>query len=997
MANRLALIVSVALASLGAARGISAPLDFDQTVAPLLTRHCLDCHSGSKPKGKLDLTSKKTTFAGGKNGPSVVPGKPDASLLWNRVKDGEMPPKKKLTAEEQKLLHAWIAAGAAWGSDPIDPFRVTTEKRAGYDWWSLRPLNSAQAPVVKETNDTRNVVDAFVRARLETRGLRPSPEADRRTLIRRLSFDLLGLPPTPTEVERFVRDPDEQAYEKLVDRYLASPHYGERWARHWLDVVRYGESNGYERDLPRPNAWPYRDWVVQALNHDMPYDAFVRWQIAGDVLRPDDPESLIATGFLVAGPHDTVLPASDKMRQAMQQDEMEDVLATVGQAFLGLTVNCARCHDHKFDPISQRDYYRLVAALGGVQHGERELKVADGSELAGLRKRVDALVAQLAAIDEPVREAILAERAKSQDKPTAPRPLAQWDFTVDLRDRTGGLNGTAFGEARTGRDGLALDGRTGYVATEPLKQDLTAKTLEAWVRLTNLSQRGGGVIGVQTRDGVLFDALVFGEQEPGRWMAGSNFFKRTESFQGPTEATPDRELLHVAIAYHADGTVAAFRNGKPYGRPYKSPGPVTFKAGEAQVIFGVRHLPAGGNKMLAGLVTRARLYDRALSGEEIAASAGVANATVAEADIVARLDAGQRSRREQVRAELARTDAARAKLEASLVTKVYAVVPQQPGPTHVLIRGNVAELGEPVRPGGIAALPGADWHLPADTPESERRRRLAEWLTDAASPLLARVIVNRVWHYHFGLGLVDTPNDFGFNGGRPSHPELLDWLASEFVRQRWSLKALHRTLVLSATYRQASRPRPEAARVDAGNRLLWCRSPQRLEAETVRDAMLVASGSLDRTVGGRGYQDFKSYFFKGTQFYDPVAQVGPEFHRRSLYRMWARSGRNPFLDTFDCPDPSTTTPRRAVTTTPLQALTLLNNALVLDASDAFAERLRREAGGDIDRQIGRAYEIAYGRPPEAAETALVKPFVTRHGLAALCRVIFNSNEFIYVD
>ncbi len=976
-----------------------ADTDFDKNVAPLLTRHCLDCHSGPKPKGKLDLTGRKATFAGGKAGPSVVIGKPDDSPLWQRVEADEMPPRKPLSAAEKKLLKEWIAAGAVWGSDPIDPFRITTDKRAGYDWWSLRPVARPSLPTVKDGAWPRNAIDRFVLAGLEAKGLKPAPEASRRVLIRRLSFDLIGLPPAPSEVEAFVNDADPRAYEKLVDRLLRSPHYGERWARHWLDVVRFGESDGFEHDRERPHAWPYRDWVIQALNDDMPYDDFVRLQLAGDVLRPNDVSAIKATGFLVAGAHDTVFPASDKMRAAMRQDELEDVVATVGQTFLGLTVHCARCHDHKFDPIAQKDYYRVASALSGAGHGERELKPGDGNrELAKLRERINMLENDVAAIDAPIKRLLLAERRKGDPEPAVVKPLAEWDFRGDLKDRVGALHGTRFGAAKIDKDGLRLDGTTAFVATEPLKKELKEKTLEAWVRLANVNQRGAGVIGVQTPDGMAFDTIVFGELEEGRWMAGSEFHRRSRSFGGPAESKAD-EAIHVALTYAADGTVSAYRDGRAYGKPYKSGGLATFKSGEARIIFGVRHEPAGGNKMLAGTIVRARLYDRALAADEVAASAGVAGDFVAEADVLARLDADGRARRATLSAERTRVSAEWAALHARYTTKVYAVVPHQPGATRLLVRGNVGEPAEVVAPGGIPSLAGldADFGLKPDAPEGERRRRLAEWITHEKNPLFRRVMANRLWHHHFGAGLMETTSDFGFNGGRPSHPALLDWLAAELAEQNGSLKALHRVIVLSATYRQESRPNDAALVFDAGNRLVWRHAPQRLEAEAVRDALLAVSGRLDATVGGKGYQDFKARFFGNTQFYDSVEQDGPAFYRRTLYRTWARGGRSPFLDTFDCPDPSTTTPRRAVTTTPLQALALLNNAFVLHMADQFAARVKAEAGEDGNKQIGRAFALAYGRPPSAKEVERVQPFVAKHGLAALSRVLFNSNEFIYVD
>ncbi len=964
--------------------------DFDREIAPLLARRCLACHSGAKPKGSLDLSHRKPALA------AVVPGKPNDSTLWQRIRDDEMPPKKPLPADERALLRAWIAAGARWGSDPIDPFRITTASRAGYDWWSLQPLVPITPPAVRDARWAYTPIDRFVLAKLETRGLSPSPPVDRRTLIRRLTFDLTGLPPSPDEVSAFLADVQPDANERLVDRLLASPAYGERWGRHWLDVVRFGESGGFERDLPRFNAWPYRDWVVRAINRDMPYDEFVRLQLAGDVLRPGDPDALAATGFLVAGAHDIVVPASDAMKESMRQDELEDVVSTVGQTFLGMTVHCARCHEHKFDPISQKDYYRLSSALGGVGHGEQPwLPKADTARIDTVARRLEHVQEEIAGIEEPVRRILLAERSKV--KIIGPRPLAEWDFSAGLNDRLGGLHGKRRGSARQDAGGLTVDGKAAFVVTAPLSKDLCEKTLEAWVRLDNLGQRGGGVISVQTIGGREFEAIVFGEQEPGRWMAGSDFFLRTRSFNGPIEKEANRRFVHVTVVYDADGTIRAYRDGTPYGKSYRTTAPVTFRAGKAQVLFGLRHGEPGDNRLLTGQVRLARLYDRALSPAEIAASAGMT--PVGTEDILPRLTVEDRDRHRRLIDERERRTRERERLQQAGGSKVYAILPAQPAPTRLLLRGNVTSPAEVVAPEVVSALAErvSATRLTPDAPEGQRRLALARWITDANNPLFARVIVNRLWQYHFGVGLVDTASDFGFNGARPSHPELLDFLAGEMIHRGWSMKAMHRLIVLSAVYRQSSRQRSDAVKVDADNRLLWRKSPGRLEAEAVRDAMLAAAGRLDRRLGGPSYLDFRTYFFKGTQFYDPLEQVGPGFTRRSLYRMGARGGRSPFLDTFDCPDPSTTTPRRAVTTTPLQALALLNNAMVLHLAEQFARRLRQESGDDVAAQVRRAYELAYARPADGRELAVVVPFVRRHGLEAFCRVVFNSNEFVQVD
>jgi hypothetical protein len=973
---------------------------FDERVAPILVRRCLDCHSGPKPKGELDLTRQKSALTGGKRGAAVVPNKLDKSLLWDYVARDKMPPKKPLPDAEKAILKEWITSGADWGTDPVDAFRTTTETRAGYDWWSLRPLPRPTVPAVKHEAWPRNTIDLFVLHRLESKNLLPSAEADRRTLLRRLSFDITGLPPSPEQVAAFVADRAPDAYERQVDRLLASPAYGVRWARHWLDVARFGESNGFEYDELRPGAWPYRDWVVDALNRDMPFDEFARLQLAGDVLRPDDAAAVTATGFLVAGAYDTVgqQQQSAIMRRVVRQDELEDLVGTVGQAFLGLTVNCARCHDHKFDPVRQSEYYRLTSALDGVRHGEQEIGHMTPAAKA-IQARVKKLEADIAALEAPIRQRILDERGRRTPKP--PPPIARWNFTRDFQDSVGKLHAMPRGPVQRTEDGAILDGKTAFVGTVPLQKDLKAKTLEAWVRLKELKQRGGGIMSVQTRSGAIFDGIVFGEREPGRWLPGSDGFQRTRDVDGAAEEEADRKFVHVAITYAEDGTITTYRNGKPYGKAYKTSGVVTFKAGECDVIFGLRHSPVGGNRLLSGTIREARLYDRALAAAEVAASAATPDVATAE-DIAAQFNTEERARYEKLRAEAAEQ---RARFAATSL-RTYAVAARAPdAPAKLLIRGNPEQPGDTVTAGGVTAVPGPTAHfgLVADAPEGERRKRLAQWITDRRNPLFARVIVNRLWHHHFGVGIVDTPNDFGFNGGRPSHPELLDWLASEFIDQNYSLKRLHRTIVLSATYRQSSKiadaKSGNAQAIDAGNRLLWRKSPQRLEAETVRDAMLAVSGRMNLRSGGPGFREFKIDQAPGTRavHFTALEPVGSEFERRTLYRTWVRGSRNGLLEVFDCPDPSTTTPRRAVTTTPLQALAMMNNVLVLRLSAHLADRVEREAGKDVGAQVAYAYRLAYGRTPEATEAKLAAVVVREHGLTALARAIFNSNEFLYVD
>jgi Protein of unknown function (DUF1553)/Protein of unknown function (DUF1549)/Concanavalin A-like lectin/glucanases superfamily/Planctomycete cytochrome C len=970
----------------------AAPPDFDRQVAPLLARRCLDCHSGADAKAKLDLSRKASAAE------QVVPGKSTESELWKRVSADEMPPKKPLTAEEKAILKSWIDGGAAWGTDPIDPFATSNEHRAGRDWWALREIRNA------EFGMRNSSIDGFVRAKLESKGLKPSPQADPRTLVRRLSFDLLGLPPTAEEIDAFAKDPSDAAYAKLVEKMLASPHFGERWARHWLDLVRYGESDSFERNEPRPNAWHYRDWVIRSLNADMPFDRFAKLQLAGDVLEPDNPDAVKATGFLVAGIHNTVLGSNKIANEIARQDELEDLLAAVGQTFLGLTVQCARCHDHKFDPVTQTDYYRLAAALGGVHHSERTVDTMENQKRRrDLAARMELIGKRQSELESQGRTRAVAKRGNGKTA-TPVTPIARWSFDTDLRDSIGELHVELKAGAKLANGRLVVDGKQAHAITAPLKRDLSEKTLEAWVVLPTLAQGGGGVITVESLDGTVFDSIVFAERQPKKWVPGSNGFVRTRDLNGEPESKAN-EPIHVALSYARDGRIALYRNGTLYGESYKATHLIGFKAGEAHVAFGLRH-KNGGKPFLAGEINEARLYDKALSQSEIAESfkAGPTALGVSLDELLAELTAAERTERSNIVAEQKRIRAEQAKIAPP--TPIYAVNSKAVPKTHILSRGSVEKPKTEVTPGGVAAVPGAaDFGLPGDAPEGVRRAKLAEWIARKENPLFARVIVNRLWYHHFGVGLVETPSDFGFNGGRPSHPELLDWLANELIRSNWSLKHVHRLILRSATYRQSSRnPKSEIRNpksIDADNRLLWRKSPSRLDAESIRDAILTASGQLNPAMGGPPFHDVRIYGDKGTKYYEPIDPVGAEFNRRTIYRFSPRGERSALLETFDCPEPSALTPRRQVTTTPLQALALWNNAFVLRMSGHFADRIETECAkaGDASAatKVMLAYRFALARSPSEAETKLGVEFVAVHGLKAFGRVLFNCNEFVVIE
>jgi hypothetical protein len=977
----------------------AAEPDFEKEIAPLLAIKCLECHSGNEPKGGLDLATQTGVKKGGESGVAVQAGKPDVSILWQRIRDNEMPPKHPLTDDEKELFRTWITSGAKWRGGNIDRLKYTSNSRAGYDWWSLQSVQDVAPPLLGDTDWPRNGIDHFVLKRLQENQLTPSAQATPRAQIRRLYFDLIGLPPEPEVIAAFVAAPTDEAYLKIVNDLLASHRYGERWARHWLDVVRFGESDGFERNGARLNSWYYRDWVINALNNDMPYDEFVRMQLIGDLLKPG-PEGAASTGFLVAGIHNTVVGGSERMKKLAKQDELEEVIAAVGQTFLGLTVNCARCHDHKFDPIKQTEYYQLISTIAGMNHGQRVERTAEEAEkVRRLTTELSAASKKLAVFDGKVRDEILAAREKGTIKrATPPKPFAQWNFDGDLKDSIGSLHGKFVGSAKLENGALVVDGKS-YVQTAVVPIELKEKTLEAWAQVDTLDQRGGGAISLESPNGGIFDAIVYGEREKRQWMAGSNGFVRTESFNGPEEVDAANRIVHFAIVYQADGTITGYRDGQPYGSSIRKAGLQTFAANRSRLLFGLRHSPGGSNRYLRARIHKASLYDRALSPAAVASSAGTDSDYVSEEQIVASLTPENAKERAALRTRVTMLTAERKQAEAASNRSIYTMNPSKPAEIRFLTRGDIELEGDVVTPGAVASVSGvsASFGLTPDASDAERRRKLTDWITNPDNPLFARVIVNRIWQYHFGNGLVTTSSDFGFNGGQPSHPELLEWLVGQFRTSGLRLKPLHRLIVTSATYRQGSSANAAAQKVDAENRLLWRKTPRRLEAEVVRDALLSVSGKLNTTMGGPGFQDVKLVPNNGTTYYEPFDADGDQFFRRTIYRFTPRGGRSALLDTFDCPDPATAAPRRAVTTTPLQALSLLNNPFVLRMTDYCAERVLKEVGDDQAAQIERAWQLLLGRSPDASEVTASKQLVEQHGLAALCRGLFNVNEFVLVD
>jgi mono/diheme cytochrome c family protein len=966
--------------------------DFARDIQPLFAERCVKCHGSEKQKGGLRLNSKIDALKGGDDGKVIVPGNSSESRLIHLVAglepDAIMPPKgERLTPEQVGILRAWIDQGANWPD--------TTTTRAQSAHWSLQPV---KAPVVPPTNSNISPVDAFITVRLATNGLTLSAPADRATLIRRLSFDLVGLPPSLAEIDEFTRNKSPKAYEQLVERLLASPNYGERWGRHWLDVARYTESQGFEYDKLRENAWHYRDYVIKSFNEDKPYDRFMKEQVAGDVLDPVTSDGIIGTSLLVCGAWDEAgnNQANVTQKAITREEEMEDMISVVGQTFLGLTINCARCHSHKFDPIPQEEYYRIKSVFDGVKHGERP--IASEAETKVREEKIDALKKEIATAQELLTriEGEGWKRASVKQHPgtaePGPTPFARWTFENTTNPALSGeLQGGA--KIKNGRLQLAKPGE--FYKTAALSRDIREKTLEAWATLSDLKQGGGAVISIQSEDGSVFDAIVFGERQRKKWVAGSNGFERTRDLEAPEETSAPDRLVHMAIVYRKDNSIAVFRNGEPYGKPYTPDSPLqTFRAGSARVLLGMRHT-GGGKPFFTGEIKETAVHDRALSEQEIAALFRAGGVSIPESEIIAQLTDAERTEREEALAQLKKSRQALDTIKPLPVS--YAGTRVQPAPTHKLKRGDVKSPEEVVTPAALSAISDVDpeFGLKADAPEAARRLKFAEWLAHPRNPLPARVMANRIWHFHFGQGLVSTPNDFGVSGARPTHPELLDWLAMKFIESGWSVKELHRLIVNSATYQQSSQDNPKAMALDGEDTLLWRFPPHRLEAETVRDAVLAVSGQLNLAMGGPSFRPFEALKFPANA-YLPVDKIGAEFNRRTVYRMNVNSGKEPLLDAFDCPDPSVKTPRRGVTTTPLQALALMNNSFIQRHAGHLADRALKEAANDLPRAIQTAYRLSLGRAATDDESKRALAVARERSLTNVCWALLNSTEFVYV-
>ena len=883
-------------------------------------------------------------------------------------------------------LVSWLSISAFLGEVLLTG--AVNERRLSH--WAWQPLQDIHQA-------SKRSIDSFTQGKLKKNGLQLSPEADGRTLIRRLTHDLHGLPPTPAAVDAFLADNRPDAYEKLVDRLLDHPRFGERMAQHWLDLAHYADTHGFERDKRRPNAWRYRDYVIKSFNEDKPYLRFLKEQIAGDVIWPDDEDANVAIGFLAAGPWDFVGQVETKspvLRRSARALDLDDMATQVFTSTQAVTLNCARCHDHKLDPISQEEYFRVSAVFAGNKRDDRTISEAGLKAYEKEKKRL------------------------SKELDEAQHELAQsLGDGLGLADIVGGGNGTG-----NGTKGHGLDPRSAKVQTRhfgALGNVVTNKFNPSPFDFVDgvfiadgkggsakipVSSTGLTVTGLPKTSGNAWDMIRNGPvaSQHSTKLGGIDFKDANQSLLG----------IHAnaGITFSLD----AFRKA----------------LGQADLRFTaqVGYFGAGGNhRASAWVVVDGKIEESfkkitradGLQAIDLAISADSQFLTLISTDGENGYSMDQvgfgnpmispSSPEEAKPEELARVEELRdsvRKLRKQLEDlgtppKFYGVVKNKTMETiRIHERGEPeSPVGDPLAPGALSALQMLNPNLTViNAPETDRRLALANWITHEDNPLTYRVIANRLWQWTFGNGLVTTPSDFGFGGDRPSHPELLDWLANRLKQNNGSLKALIREIVLSKTYRQQSIFSDQNLGVgkDTANRLLWRQNPRRMDAETIRDSVLLVSGKLNDQRGGPGFEDF-AYKQAYAPEYNYITADSPKLWRRSIYRFVVRTTPNRFMTTLDCPDPANFTPKRLNTTTPLQSLALYNNDFMLRQASYLAERIEKAAGPNLKEQINQAFRIVFNRPPNEEEIEISESVLKEENLFLLCRSLINSNEFFYFD
>jgi len=946
---------------------------FESKIRPVLVSECYGCHSASAKKnnkleGELLLDTRAAMLKGGDTGPSIVPGDVGKSLLIAAIRHElfEMPPKNKLSKQVISDFEKWIKMGAPDPRDgeALDIAKSKIDVGKGREFWSFKPLDQSPPPISKNKNWGKTPVDQYILTKQESLGIAANQLADRQTLIRRVYFDLWGLPPESKEVEAFVNDASPGAYEKLIDRLLAGEHYGERWARHWLDVSRFAESNGYAFDRDRPAAYHFRDFVIKALNEDMPYDKFIRLQIAGDQLGPTDYMSQAATGFLAAGPFTS--QQTQKERERSRYEQLDDLIHTVGTATLGLTLGCARCHDHKFDPISSNDYYRMIAAF--AETGFQDYQHDRSPEKYKTEK---------AAFD--ITHKPFVDARLKYEKEQLPAKLATWLETKSTEAVQPKLSDWhTVGPFKSANFEQAFNQQF-----EPEKKvDLAATYSEGKLKWTPQPT---------WTDGKIHNTFV-GDNS-------ANYLFRTITV--PTASPLD-------ISLGRDDAIKVWLNGKSV-LSKKVMGGVAADQDKVKLT-----LTAGENKLLVKIVNAAGpsgFYFKAKDTtppKEIQTILALENEkrndkqkqqllkwyAPYEADWVTLNDAEQSNMKKHPKRDLMPVFAAR----KGGVTYNFGADTRK---VYYLVRGNSNRKNGLAAPGYLQVLMAGEgqekqWALEKTDQPKPRHPRVAfaEWLTDpnnGAGHLLARVMVNRLWHHHFGRGIVATPSDFGTQGFRPTHPKLLDYLAAQLIKENWNLKPIHKLLMMSSVYQQSGQSNATASQLDSENNSWWRRPATRMDAEIIRDNLLAVSGTLNDKKFGPG-------------------TLNQEDQRRSIYLTVKRDKLVPILQLFDAPDAIQSIGKRSATTVPPQALAMMNSPFVRKLSEQFAKRVRPDVKKPLDQTVIDAYLIGLSRQPDTEELQQMLQFIhyqtksygddapaTERAVADFCQLIICMNEFVFVD
>ncbi len=899
-------------------------VDFVRDVRPILQAHCYKCHSGEKDKSGFRLDIKQEALQGGDlYGTAIAPGKPSDSPLVQLLKEPEPAERMPLDAppladQEILIIEKWVSQGAKW-PDGIDLVEAVDKA----DHWSLKKVNPQSLPAVQNTAWPKSGVDYFVLSSLERAGLSPTPAASRERWLRRVTLDLIGLPPTPEEYADFANDLNDDAYERVVDRLLASPRYGERWGQHWLDVVRYADTHGFEVNTERPNAWPYRDYVIRALNNDTAYDQFVYQQIAGEQVGED-----AATGFLVTA--SVLLPGQigqdEPSKRLARQDALDEIVVNIGQSFLGLSVGCARCHDHKFDAISQKDYYAMQAFVAGVEYEDRELLTPEAKQARQLAEKAKE---KLIEIDRQLSR--IGPLALSGKK----RPTVHAKYNTD-RIAPFETKKVRFTILKTNNLEPCIDEFEVFNASG---ENVALATNGARV------ESSGDNVAVDRHELRFVNDGVYGNSRS--WMS-------SEMGRG-----------WLVVEFAKKETIDCLVWGRDREQTYKD---------RLAIEYKIEVEADSGEWILVADHTDRSTYHPDARMEDLINVAELDSAMKSQVDALhQQRGILQQDVNRNMQGQLAFAGKFR---KADLI--------------RILTRGDPEQPKDKVSPAVISAL--GNMQLEEEASEAERRHTLATWIIDRSNPLTARVMVNRIWQSHFGIGLVETANDFGRNGTLSSHPELLDWLAGEFVSSDWSMKHLHRQIVLSATYGQDSTWNPKAGEVDADTRLLWRFSPRRMDAEMIRDSILSMSGQLHHSMGGRGFDLFEQR--GGLSGFKPIEKFSGDGLRRMIYAHKVRRERDAVFGAFDCPDAGQSTARRRESTTPLQALNLLNSRFTVEQADGIADSVMRLVGTDPSRQIDYLFRMVLGRSAEPEEMAEIRAIVQAEGLSVLCRALINSNEFV---